>query len=247
MISPILAIRLGGPGALVGYLLTAFLGSAATFTEVTLSVSHRTRLPNGQIMGGPMQYLERLISHRLAKWYALLCLILEAAWSGAQSNQLAALLASPQLGSFSIPTMITGSALAIFVLLFLIGGIRRIAELSGKLVPLMFVLCVGACFWIIFSNISMLPAITVEIFKSLFSPYAMATGALIGGITSSMRWGIFKGVQTSEAGVGTQTIPHSMAETQDPVHQGILAMVSTYSAGKFGSLTAVCNEYIVLF
>lgn len=230
MISPVIAIRLGGPGALIGYLLTTIFGSAATFTEVRLSLSHRKKMADGKIMGGPMQYLEAFFSRKFATFYAICCCLLVTAWSGAQANQLAAILASPLLGDYSIPVMVTGACLAISVTLILARGVTLFADVSSKLVPIMFVLYVGASFWIIFCNLDKIPELITLVFKSAFSPYEMSTGALIGGLSSAMRWGIFKGVHSNEAGLGTQTIPHSMAEA-DPMHQGILAMASTYSAG----------------
>src|SRR5579883_861770 len=100
IVGPVIAIRLGGPGALLGFLITAFLGSAATYTEVSLSVQYRKKLESGAIMGGPMQYLKGLFSPFAAKWYAICCLILMMAWSAAQANQLAAIFDSPFLGAY---------------------------------------------------------------------------------------------------------------------------------------------------
>lgn len=231
IVSPIIAITLGGPGALVGYLLTSFFGSAATYAEVNLCIQHRKKLDNGVIMGGPMQYLKTLISPGVAKWYAFFCFILMAAWSSAQANQLAAILNSPLLESYSISTVISGISISVLVVLTLLGGIKRISSISSKLVPMMFVLYLGSCFWIIFSNMDKFWGIWQLIFQSVLSPYALASGALVGGIVTSMRWGMFKGIQTCESGIGTQTIPHSMAETNDPVAQATLAMMSTYTAG----------------
>jgi AGCS family alanine or glycine:cation symporter len=231
IVAPVIAISLGGPGALLGFLLTSFFGSAATYAEVNLCIQYRKKLENGVIMGGPMQYLKYLLSPAAAKWYAVCCFILMASWSSAQANQLAAVLNSPLLDSFRIPTAISGVVIAVLVVLTLIGGIKRISSISAKLVPLMFFLYVGSCLWIIFFNTDKLLGIFTDIFHSAMTPYALASGTIVGGIVSSLRWGIFKGIQVCEAGVGTQTIPHSMAETKDPMAQGTLAMLSTYTAG----------------
>lgn len=231
IVGPVLAIRWGGPGAILGFLLTSFFGSAATYTEVELCIRHRKKLDSGEIMGGPMQYLKDLLSPATATWYAIACLILMTTWSGAQANQLAAILDSPLLGEYRIDPIISGGCIAILVLLTLIGGIKRISALSSKLVPLMFALYLGACLWILGANTEKLLPVWAEMFRSSISPYAMATGTAVGGIVSALRWGIFKGMQATEAGVGTQTIPHSMAETKDPVAQGTLAMLSTFTAG----------------
>jgi len=231
IVGPVIAIKLGGPGALLGFLLTAFFGSAATFLEVNLSVLYRKKLPNGQIMGGPMQYLEKILSVKAAKWYALCALALIAVWSAAQANQLAAVLNSPSLGRFQVPPVYSGLGIAALISLSMVGGARRIGDFSAKLVPVMFILYTGSSFWIIGSNLDQIGRVFYEIFSSAFSPYALASGSLVGGIVSALRWGIFKGVQTTEAGLGTQTIPHSMVETSNAKAQGALAMLSTFSAG----------------
>lgn len=239
IVAPVIAISLGGPGALLGFLLTAFFGSAATYAEVNLCIQYRKKLENGTIMGGPMQYLKHLLSPAAAKWYAVCCFILMASWSSAQSNQLAAVLNSPLLGSYQIPTMISGIVIALLVVFTLIGGIKRISSISSKLVPVMFFLYLGSCFWIVLFNTDKISGIFSEILYSAFNPYALATGTIVGGVVASLRWGIFKGIQTCEAGVGTQTIPHSMAQTQDPVAQGTLAMLSTYTAGFVAFLSGI--------
>lgn len=231
IVGPIVAIHWGGPGALIGFLLTAFFGSAATYTEVGLSIKYRKKGPNGEIQGGPMQYLHAILSPFAAKWYAIIGCLVMTAWSSAQANQLGAILNSPLLGDYRVPTAISGALIAIVVLVTLFGGIKRVSSFSSKLVPAMFTLYVGASLWILFSNIDQLAGIFQLIISSAFQPYAMASGTLVGGIVSAMRWGMFKGTQATEAGVGTQTIPHSMAQTNDPIAQGMLAMVSTYMAG----------------
>jgi AGCS family alanine or glycine:cation symporter len=154
-----------------------------------------------------------------------------SAWSATQANQLVSILDSPLLGSYQIPTLVSGGILAILVFMILMGGIKRIGSFSAKLVPTMFTLYIAAIFWIIFSNLDICGKVFKMIFDSAFRPYAMASGALVGGIVSALRWGVFKGTYATEAGVGTQAIPHSMAETNDPHAQGILAMASTFSAG----------------
>jgi AGCS family alanine or glycine:cation symporter len=242
IVGPVIAIHLGGPGALLGFLLTAFFGSATTFTEVNLSVKYRKKLESGQILGGPMQYLKCLLSPTAAKWYAIGCCILMTAWSGAQANQLAAILDSPLTGDYRIPTAITAVAIVLLTISTLVGGIKRVSAMSSKLVPLMFTLYLVSGLSIIFSDLDRLGEVMAQMFDSVFHPYAMASGTLVGGIVSCLRWGIFKGTQATEAGIGTQAIPHSMAETNDPVAQGTLSMLSTFTAG----LLAFMSGCIVL-
>lgn len=237
IVAPVIAVYLGGPGSLIGFLLASFFGSAATFTEVNLCIQFREKSEKGSIRGGPMPYLKHLLSPFAAKWYAACCFILMAAWSSAQANQLAAILDSPLLGAYRVPTFISGIVVAGLVVVVLIGGIKRISALASKLVPLMFILYLSASFWIILSNLDQLGSVFREIFHSFLYPQTFVTGAVIGGVVSAMRWGIFKGTQTCEAGIGTQTIPHSMAETSDPLAQGALAMVSTFTAGGIAFLS----------
>lgn len=226
---PAIAISVGGPGALIGFLITSIFGSAATFTEVSLSIKYRKK--SGFLIGGPMEYLKSLLSPKMAAWYAVSCCIVTTAWSSAQANQLAAIFNSPLLGDYRIDPIITGAIIAMLVLFTLFGGIKRISAISAKMVPAMFVLFLGSSFWILMANADKLPNVLATIFQSAFTPYAMASGALVGGVMSTMRWGILKGLQATEAGVGTQTIPHSLSETNDPIAQGTLSMVSTYTAG----------------
>lgn len=237
IVGPVIAIHWGGPGALVGFLLTAFFGSAATYIEVNLCIKFRKKLENGVILGGPMPYLRALLSPAVAQWYAIWGCILMLGWSAAQANQLVAILDSPLLGDYRVPTVFSGGLLAIFVFIILIGGIKRVSSFSSKLVPTMFILYLGSVIWILLSNADKFLEVCSLIIQSAFSPYAMASGAVVGGVVSSMRWGVFKGIQATEAGVGTQTIPHSMAETNDPHAQGVLAMLSTYSAGVIAFLS----------
>jgi AGCS family alanine or glycine:cation symporter len=239
IVAPVIAINLGGPGALVGFLLTALFGSSTTFIEVSLSIKHRKIDKSGKIFGGPMQYLSHIFSKKVAKWYAISCLILMTVWSGAQANQLAAILDSPLLGSYRMPSYLTGMLLVVLVAITLIGGIKRIGAISSKLVPLMFTLYLGSCFWIIFTNLHTLNTVFSLIFDSFLSPQPLASGVLIGGVVSALRWGVFKGIQASEAGIGTQSIPHSLAKTEDARSQATLAMLSTYSAGFIAFLSGI--------
>ncbi len=242
IVSPVIAIRLGGPGAMLGFLLATILGAAVNFTEVTLALTYRKQNPEGGVSGGPMQYLQDEIAPLLAKWYAFFAFILLLGWTGAQANQLAAILGTEVLG---IPHWGTGLFLAVAVLLLLVGGIKRIASFSAKLVPFMFVVFLVGSLWIIGANLDKIPAICSLVLRSAFTPQSFAPGFVVGGIFSAIRWGVFKGLQSNEAGVGTQGIPHSMANTEGAVDQGILAMIATYSAGMIcllSSLVALITE-----
>lgn len=247
IVAPVIAMQLGGPGALLFFLLTSFFGSAATFIEVNLSLQHRKMSQTGSIMGGPMQYLEHFLSKGMAKWYACACFALMLTWSGAQANQVSAILNSPLLGDFRLPLMVSGGIIALLTLILLKGGIKRIGAFSQRLVPLMFFLYVGGCIWILLHNIDQFVPAMRQVLQSAFSPIAIESGTLVGGIAATLRWGVLKGTQACEAGIGTQAIPHSMAETEDPQMQGALSIFSTYSAGILsflsGLVTLVTNTW----
>lgn len=237
MVAPVIAIKLGGPGAVFGFFLATLFGAATSYTEVTFALKFRKRIGD-QILGGPMQYLQQAFSPFLAKWYAFFCGILMVVWSAAQANQVA------DLFSASIAPWLSGVILAIGICILLIGGIKRIAAFSARLVPLMFCLYLGASFVMIALNVGRLPDMFVLIMRSCFEPQALGGGALVGGLVSSFRWGILKGLHGTEAGVGTQTIPHSVAEVANPSQQGVMAMASTFSSGLImiiSSITALLS------
>ncbi|MFH1461810.1 MAG: amino acid carrier protein [bacterium] len=233
IVGPIVAIKLGGPGALLGFVIAVFFGAATIFTEVSLAVAYRMPLENGGFAGGPMQYIKSIFHPVFAKIYGLGVAMMLLAWSTSQANTLADILQT-----HNIPNYITGLFLAILTLIYLIGGIKKIGELSAKIVPLMFILFCSISLWIIFLNAHRLPEIISLMFKNVFTSKALS-GAGIGLL---LRWGIAKGTQASEAGVGTATIPHSMTRTKDPINQGILAMLSTYAVG----LVCILSGLVVL-
>jgi AGCS family alanine or glycine:cation symporter len=216
MVAPVFAIKLGGPGALLGFFIVTIFGSATTFTEVTLAVKHRRKNPDESITGGPMPYLERVLPQFIINFFAYSGLICLMIYSGAQANVLADLL-----GSHNIPSYATGAFLAISITYLLIGGIQRIGNFSAKIIPLMFILYCGASFWIIFNNLHKLPHVLNLIFRSAFTPKAFFGAGTAYG----------EGFYTNEAGFGIGTYPHTMAETKSPLNQGILAMISSYSNG----------------
>lgn len=223
IVSPAIAIKLGGPGALVGFMISSLLGGALIYTEVTLALKYRKKMPDGSIMGGPMQYLQT-ITPSLGKIYAIGGVAMLVIWSSLQANTLSDLLVP-----YHIPGYVTGLILAALVLAALTGGIKRIGAISEKLVPFMFFLYTGAALWVILMNISRLSETFDMIFRSAFSARALFGGAAGGGLFHALRWGLLRGVQANEAGVGTSSIPHSMADVSDPEQQGILSMVAIYS------------------
>ena len=224
--APIVAIKLGGPGALLGFLLATIFGGASVFAEVTFAVSHRKKNKDGSISGGPMQYLKDSIHPSLAHLYSIGGIVLFIAWAMKQSNTLGDLL-----HPYNIPKFSVGIGMALATSLALLGGIKQIGKIAEKLVPIMFIMYTVGAMWIILSNISQLPYVIRLIFKSAFTKEAL-TGSGVGyGFMLALRWGLAKGFYSNVAGIGVTAIPHSMTSSDSPTTQGILAIVSVYSAG----------------
>lgn len=234
IVGPVIAIRLGGPGALLGFLVATFFGAASTFAEVTFAMNYRKKLPDGTVAGGPMQYLKAEISPYLANIYAYAGALLLVVWSSNQSNTLADILET-----YSISKYLTGIVISGLVTFYLIGGIKKIGNLASKIVPFMFCMFCGASFWVILCNLSKIPAAIQLIVTSAFSIEGV-TGATIGlSVQQMLRWGLAKGVQASESGLGTATIPHSKSTTKVALEQGILSMFSVYSVAFISSMTGL--------
>ncbi|MFH1461720.1 MAG: amino acid carrier protein [bacterium] len=234
IVSPIIAIKLGGPGALVGFILATIFGAAATFTEVTFALKNRNRKKDGSINGGAMPYIKKAIGEKWAKLYAGSALIVLTVWASNQANALADLLQA-----HSIPNYLTGIVLAISVVYILLGGVKRVGEISAKLVPVMLVLYLSAISWIVFNNFGGIGAALSLIFKSAFTPKAIFGAGTGYGIHSALRWGLAKGYFSNISGLGMSTIPHSMSATNNPVNQGIISMAAVYTNGIICFLTGL--------
>ncbi len=220
IVGPTIAISTGGPGALFWLVAYSFFGAVVKFTEVSFAINFRTRLASGNLIGGPTQYLKQ-VSNFLAIWYGAVTVFLFAGWSGLQANTLATIFALE-----SIPKTITGLVLAVIVLIVVRGGIVRIGEVTSKLVPFMFVMYVTFTLSIILSDISGLWSALCLVVASAFSPSAAVGGFLGASVIAAMRQGINRNIYITEAGLGTSSIAHSMADTQHATDQAILAMYS---------------------
>ncbi|HIP81835.1 MAG TPA: sodium:alanine symporter family protein [Leucothrix mucor] len=226
------AIALGGPGAIFYMWLIAFLGMATKYAEAVCAVTYREVDHNGKYVGGPMYYLKNGVgkkSPRLGKFLGLAFAIFGAIaafgiGNGVQINSMAAVLKT----NFEIPTYLTGIAVAVLVAVVIFGGIKRIADVAGKLVPVMIVLYVGASLVILAININEIPSAFSLIFTHAFNP-AAATGGFAGAaVAAAIRFGVARGVFSNESGLGSAAIAHAAAKTDNPVKQGIIAMLGTF-------------------
>lgn len=236
IVGPAVAVRLGGPGALVGFLIALFLGAATTFAEVSFALMYRKQNADGSFSGGPMHYIKEMLGSVWAAGYAVTGSLLLAVWCGNQSNTLGDIVAMNcvSLNGACLPFTlsikgVTGLILAAIVVYYLFSGIKRIGDFSTHIIPAMFFVYCGACLVVFFVHWSQLPAALMLILKSAFTQHAL-TGAAAGfSIQQLLRWGLAKGIHAGEAGIGTATIPHSQSTAKDPVEQGIISMVSLYS------------------
>ncbi len=220
VVSPSLAIMIGGPGALFWLIFYMLFSSVIKFAEVSFALATRKRLAHGFIVGGPIQYL-RSVSNLLANWYGYLIIIVLISWSSAQSNTLANIMALE-----GVPHWMVGAALALFTLIVLNGGAQRIGDLASKMVPVMFVLYVIFALSILLRDPYALLDVIKQVFNHAFTPAAAAGGFMGATLFQAMREGIFQGIFITEAGMGTSSIPHALADTKNPTDQGILAMGS---------------------
>ncbi|MCU7892064.1 MAG: sodium:alanine symporter family protein [Candidatus Thiodiazotropha sp. (ex Ustalcina ferruginea)] len=224
------AIALGGPGALFWMWCTALVGMATKYAEAVLAVRYREVDENGNHVGGPMYYIKNGLGSHWG-WLGTLFAIFGALagfgiGNTVQANSVAqALLLNENM---EIAPAITGIVMAILAGLVLIGGIRRIAEVAGKLVPLMAIAYILGGVVVLIINASAIPSAVVEIVQHAFTPTA-ATGGFAGAaVWAAIRFGVARGVFSNEAGLGSAPIAHASASTDNPVRQGTIAMLGTF-------------------
>ena len=226
-----IAISIGGPGATFWMIVAGFFGMTAKFTEVTLAQMYREFRPDGRVMGGAMQYLSRGFAERgmtgtgkaLAVLFAVLCV--GGSLGGGNAFQVSQALGVVQseINFFVHYPWVFGVFMAGAVGLVIIGGIRRIAHTAEAIVPLMVLIYLSACLWIIISYASAVPDALVLIVTEAFAPTAVA-GGLIGVLVQGFKRAAF----SSEAGIGSAAIAHSAAAVKYPVRQGLVALYEPF-------------------
>ena len=226
------AIALGGPGAIFYMWVIALFGMATKYAEAVCAVTYREVDENGKHVGGPMYYLRNGVGEfapEMGKTLGVLFAIFGAVaafgiGNAVQVNSMAAVLDD----SFSIPTWATGVIVAVLVGVVVLGGIKRIGDVAGKLVPAMIVLYVGASIVILLMNASEIPNAFAMIFKYAFEPVAAVGGFAGAAVAAAIRFGVARGVFSNEAGLGSAAIAHAAAKTNNPVQQGVIAMLGTF-------------------
>jgi AGCS family alanine or glycine:cation symporter len=222
------AIALGGPGALFWMWMTALFGLATKYAEAVCAVRFRERDAEGHYSGGPMYYIRNGL-HRRWHWLAFAFAIFGSlAGFGiantVQSNSVSQVL----FDEFSIPPLYTGLVLMALVGAVILGGIRRIATVASLLVPFMALSYVVMSLFVIAANLGEVPGAVVTIVHSAFTPTAAAGGFAGASVWAALRFGVARGIFSNEAGLGSAPIAHAAARTNQPVQQGMIAMLGTF-------------------
>jgi len=226
------AISTGGPGALFWMWLVACVGMATKFTTCTLAIKYRKVAPDGSTHGGPMHYIEQGLGKKwkpLALTFASFGAI--SAFGGGnmfQSNQTALALST----NFGVPTWVSAIVLGVLVALVIVGGIKRIGHVAGTLVPFMCVVYVLGALFVILTHILELPSVFAFIVKDAFTGDAVAGGAF----GTVIHQGVKRAVFSNEAGLGSAPIAHATAKTDEPIREGVVAMI-----GPFVDTIVVCT------
>ncbi len=222
------AVAIGGPGAIFWMWMTALVGMATKYAEAVLAVNFREVNAKGQHVGGPMYYIKNGLGD---KWkplaFAFSFFGIFAAFgigNTVQSNSVADGLTS----TFGLSKEVYGIALMVLVGAVVLGGIKRIGDVAGKLIPIMGITYFGAGLVILALNISAIPQAIGIIIDSAFNGHA-ATGGFAGAaMIVALRYGVARGIFSNEAGLGSAPIAHAHAKTNDPVKQGKIAMLGTF-------------------
>jgi len=222
------AISLGGPGALFWMWLTALVGMATKYAEAVLAVNYRETDAQGKKVGGPMYYIKNGLGNNWKFLGILFAIFGSLAGFGlantVQSHEVSKVLAQ----NYSIPTHYSGIIMAVLVGMVLLGGIKRIGAVAGKLVPFMTIVYVISTVWILASHYEAIPGAIALIMDSAFNGMA-ATGGFAGAaMIAGLRAGVARGIFSNESGLGSAPIAHAAAETNSPVRQGTIAMLGTF-------------------
>ena len=238
------AIAAGGPGALFWMEVAALFGMATKYAEGLLAVKYRVVDEDNHALGGPFYYIERGMGTKW-KWLAKLftffgvCVGLMGIGTFSQVNGISSAVNNffdpnqnwtvsiPGVGTYSWTVVIASLVLSVCVALILIGGIKRIANVSQVVVPFMAVIYVVLCVTLILCNIKEIPQAVVTIVKGAFNPSAV-TGGVVGTLFIAMQKGVARGIFSNEAGLGSAPIAAAAAQTKEPVRQGLVSMTGTF-------------------
>jgi AGCS family alanine or glycine:cation symporter len=222
------AMTLGGPGALFWMWLTALFGMAMKYAEAVLAVRYREQDDLGGFSGGPMYYIRNGLGPRFAILSGAFALFGAMAGFGlantVQSNSVAQVLGD----QFEVHWLTTGLLLMVIVGAVILGGIRRIAATASAVVPVMAIAYVAMSALVIAINIEQVPTALGTIIDSAFNGASAAGGFAGASVWAAIRFGVARGIFSNEAGLGSAPIAHAAARTNEPVEQGLIAMLGTF-------------------
>lgn len=233
------AIAIGGPGSVFWMWVSAVLGMCTKFSEVTLAVYYREKNADGDLVGGPMYYIKNGLGKRFL-WLAYLfagfgVLTVFGTGNATQVNTITTAVNSALINfhvitqeQTSITNLAIGTIITVLIALILLGGIKRIGQVTEKLVPFMALLYIVLALGIVVLNWRVVPGVFVSIFEGAFSPSAV-TGGVIGSMFLSMKKGVSRGIFSNEAGLGTGSIAHACADTGKPVKQGMFGIFEVFT------------------
>lgn len=221
------ALAMGGPGAIFWMWLSAFLGMMTNYAENTLGIKYRYRNEKGNWIGGAMIYIEKGLGWKwLAVIFSVFCALASFGIGNiSQGNEIANGLKN----SFGIPNWVTALFIMLFVGLVIVGGIKRIASVTEKVVPFMAITYIIGALVIIFSNVTEVPAAFGAIFSNAFRFKSMGGGVAGFTIMVAMKRGISRGVFSNEAGLGSSVMVHSASDVKEPVIQGMWGIFEVFA------------------
>ena len=250
------AIAIGGPGAVFWMWISAILGMCTKFSEVTLAVHFREKNVHGDLVGGPMYYIKNGLKkhwHWLAYLFSAFgVLTVFGTGNATQVNTITTAMNYHVISKDAVPTvnLVVGIILAVLIALILLGGIRRIGQVTEKLVPFMALVYIVLAVGVILFNIGHIPAVFASIVEGAFHPAAV-TGGAVGSFFMSMKKGVSRGIFSNEAGLGTGSIAHACADTRKPVKQGFFGIfevfVDTIVICTLTALVILCSQVPVSY
>ena len=229
------AIVSGGPGAIFWMWVMALLGMMTSFAENVLGVYYRRKNEKGEWSGGAMYYLTdglgakpgcRAVGRVLAVLFACFCIL--ASFGIGNMSQINS-IAGNMNAAFHLPYLATGLALMVVTALIVIGGLKRVAAVTEKLVPLMALFYVAGALIIVVMHAGNIPAALAAIFKGAFNLNAAGGGALGYGISQTITWGFKRGAFSNEAGLGSAVMVNSASNVKEPVHHGMWGVFEVFA------------------
>ncbi|KXS39217.1 sodium:alanine symporter family protein [Modicisalibacter tunisiensis] len=222
------AIFLGGPGAVFWMWITALVGMATKFSEAVLAVRYREVDEAGDHVGGPMYYIRNGLGKKWA-WLGGLFAFFGAVAAFGIGNTVQSNSVADGLGeSINMPHWLTGIVIMVLAGAVILGGIKRIAKVAGKLVPIMAIAYFACGVLVLIINADQIGSALGLIFGHAFSPASAAGGFAGAAVAKAIQFGVARGVFSNEAGLGSAPIAHAAAQTKNPVRQGLVAMLGTF-------------------